>query len=300
MNRTEKKSAYILKHFPGVYAFYFLIASLQHRAFYFLNRFIPKGFRKHEDIYRSWIEQRIPLTENEKTWKIEYPVNNQSTKITLRKNDSDLYVFNQVLLHEGYRSILNLLVDYGIEAPRIIDAGSNIGLTALYFKRFLPQSQIACIEPSPENVQVMRANLDENQMQDVRVFAKGLWNRNTFLTRKTDFRDNLSWAFAVEEGPERADAMEAITLQEIMNQMKWENADVLKIDIEGAEAALFSDEKTFSYLVNRYRIIAVEIHEEMISSKLIRKKLRDCGMVVFDSGELTVAIIRNRNTYRAT
>jgi FkbM family methyltransferase len=290
MNRTEKKSAYILKHFPAVYAFYFLIASLRHRAFYFISQFIPKGFRKHEDIYRSWIEQRIPLTEDETLWKIEYPVNNQPTKITLRKNDSDLYVFNQVILHVGYRTILNLLVDYGIEAPRVIDAGSNIGLTATYFKRFLPQSQIVCIEPSSENVHVLRANLDENQMQDVRVYAKGLWNRNTFLSRKRDFRDNLSWAFAVEEGTERADAIEAITLQEIMNEMKWENADVLKLDIEGAEAALFSDEQTFSYMVSHYRIIAAEIHEEMISSKLVRKKLRDCGMVVFDSGELTVAI----------
>jgi FkbM family methyltransferase len=293
MNRTEKKSAYILKNFPAAYAFYFLIASLRHRSFYFLSWFIPKGFRKHEDIYRSWVEQRIPLAEDDKFWNIEYPVNNEPTKITLRKYDSDLYVFNQVILNEGYRTILNLLNDYGVDSPRIIDAGSNIGLTTLYFRRFLPQSQIVCIEPSSENVQVMKANLDENQMKDVQVFAKGLWNCNTFLTRKTDFRDNLSWAFAVEEGPECADAIKTITLQEIMNQMKWENADVLKIDIEGAEAVLFSDEQTFSYMVSRYRIIATEIHEEMISYKLVRKKLRDSGMVVFDSGELTIAINTN-------
>jgi hypothetical protein len=48
--------------------------------------------------------------------------------------------------------------------PFIIDIGSYIGLSTLYFKRLFPHSTILAFEPHPEAFQLLTHNLDFNRI----------------------------------------------------------------------------------------------------------------------------------------
>ena len=60
-------------------------------------------------------------------------------------------------------------------APRIIDGGANIGVSALFFKRAHPASRITAFEPDPRLCATMRANLAAAGIADVKLINTALW-----------------------------------------------------------------------------------------------------------------------------
>lgn len=82
---------------------------------------------------------------------------------------------------ENFRGIVRevfLLGDYyfksRVSQPTIIDCGGNIGLTALYFKWLYPNARLTVFEPAPENIRLLKENLERNGMKDVRVVEAAL------------------------------------------------------------------------------------------------------------------------------
>src|SRR5438067_450203 len=53
------------------------------------------------------------------------------------------------------------------DTPFIIDCGSHIGMSVLYFKRRCPQAQIIAFEPNPQTFQILERNIRQNHLQDV-------------------------------------------------------------------------------------------------------------------------------------
>src|SRR5439155_25666101 len=49
----------------------------------------------------------------------------------------------------------------------IVDCGSHIGLSVLYFKMISPASRITAIEANPENFELLRKNVEVNGLADV-------------------------------------------------------------------------------------------------------------------------------------
>lgn len=137
----------------------------------------------------------------------------------------DLLTVNEVFFRLDYRSGHGLGV--------VVDAGSNIGLSALYFLTRSPAVRVHLIEPVPRNVERLRRNLASYD---------GRW---TLRERALDATSG-----EVEFGTERTGRYggigkslgEVITvpcqgvnelLQEILDTDGY--IDVLKIDTEGAE-----------------------------------------------------------------
>ena len=54
-----------------------------------------------------------------------------------------------------------------------------------------------------------------------------------------------------------------ITVNEIMESKQWEVVDLIKIDIEGTERVLFSDQHYLSW-INRAHFIAIELHDWLV------------------------------------
>ena len=61
--------------------------------------------------------------------------------VNLRLNTSDIPTFEKIFVHLEYQ------VDRIIDPKVIIDAGANIGLSAIYFSNKYPSANIIAIEP---------------------------------------------------------------------------------------------------------------------------------------------------------
>lgn len=269
-----------------------MYASMVFRLNNFFSSFIPNSVLSEKAFLHSLKQRHAAPVIKDGVYEFTFPVNKQPTNFQLRKNGSDIHVFQQVIAQKGYDGLVQLYENRKGEPLRIIDAGSNIGLTAIYLKCHFPASTIICLEPQQGNFELLQKNITANNLEGVFSYRKALWSRSVVLQPKQQFRDNLAWSFAVEESASPAsstDSVDGITLSQLMGMHQWEKIDILKIDIEGAEAVLFID-KDFQDALSKVKVIAIEIHEEVIMREKVMQVLWTENFLCFESGELTIAI----------
>jgi FkbM family methyltransferase len=145
------------------------------------------------------------------------------------------------------------------QVPRVLDAGANIGLASLYFKRLYPRARITAYEADPAICALLRENLAANGAADVETVQAAVWTR----TGSLDFRCEGSDSGAVVDpgsglgadlpGPVRS--VPAVRLRDVLER---EPVDLLKLDIEGAEAAVLAD---CAGALGQVRALIAEVHE---------------------------------------
>lgn len=223
---------------------------------------------------------------------------NREKTIVLRKNpSSDLAVFNQVYGWLEYQKVVETYqnnFNYKHENElNIIDAGSNIGLTSLYFLDYFKQINLISVEPEKENFKVLQSNL-----QNIPTNCKaeqingGIWSSDTFLKIVRDFRDQSDWSFRVEETNNPND-IKAYSINTLMKKNSWDCIDILKIDIEGSEKQIFDLQNSDVSFLSKTKCIAIEIHDEFNCRETIYKVLSDYNFTYFNNGELTIGMNQN-------
>jgi predicted RNA methylase len=114
-----------------------------------------------------------------------------ATSFVLRARTSDVLVAVQILLLEE-------LDVPALRTPQlIIDAGANIGLSAITLASRWPDATIVCLEIDPANLELLRRNT--SAWPRIQVVPKGLWRRAARL--KVEDASAASWAFRVVEDP---------------------------------------------------------------------------------------------------
>jgi FkbM family methyltransferase len=207
-------------------------------------------------------------------------------------NHSDFDVYRHVFIQEEYKIILELLTLNPFLASfekkcLMIDAGSNVGYTSIYFSKFIQDIEICTIEPSYSNFEQSRKNFELNKI-NIYQYNRGLvGQKSQKLALKNNFRDGKDHAFSTEVDLDGD--IEGITIGEILEINGWDYITLLKIDIEGAERYVLDDQQNLNYLRKTF-IIAVEIHDEYPIRKQIYDVLRNFGFMFFNQGELTIAI----------
>lgn len=118
--------------------------------------------------------------------------------------------------------------------PLIIDCGSNIGLSVLYFKQLYPNSVIIAFEPDSGNFSLLKNNVESNGLKKVELNRAAVWINDGEIS----FDANESEASHVsEEGSSKK--VRSVSLNKLMG--KYNEIDFLKIDIEGAENKVIPD-----------------------------------------------------------
>jgi FkbM family methyltransferase len=140
------------------------------------------------------------------------------------------------LLH-SYKEIFENEI-YAFEStqssPLIVDCGSNIGLSVLYFKKIYPNSRIISFEPDEGNHLLLQRNLKANHLHDVEVNKSAVWNSN----------GNIAFTTAETEGSHiSTDEAGTLVQAERLNGLleHYDEVDFLKMDIEGAEWQVIND-----------------------------------------------------------
>jgi len=120
------------------------------------------------------------------------------------------------------------------ERPYIIDAGANIGLSVLYFKRLYPASEIVAFEPDPNLYATLQENLRQHGYEDVELVPRALWSSETTL----DFWQEGADGGRLAVGTDR----KTVTVQTTrLRRYLGRPVDLLKLDIEGAEGEVLGD-----------------------------------------------------------
>jgi FkbM family methyltransferase len=147
--------------------------------------------------------------------------------LTLRPRDSDLGVLRQTFVARD--------CDVDVPPPKwIVDAGAYVGFTAVFFAKRYPGARIIAIEPSPENVALLRENCA--RYPQVTVVEGALWYEPGSL--ELEFSKRGSWATQVRAAT--TGKVRAMTVSDVMKEHGIPEIDLLKIDIEGAEREIFS------------------------------------------------------------
>ena len=178
-------------------------------------------------------------------------------EIFLREVPSDFFTFGDVFEQEVYRTVLRHLP----ECSTIIDLGANIGLASLYLASAYPSARIFAIEPNGENFELLKTNL-KDLIQEKRCvpMKAAVWSARRALTVDPQWVSDSYNGFRLLEQPspqDAADQVQGFTMEEILASSHFEQVDLLKVDIEGAEVELFRNDLGW---LGRVRAIAIEFH----------------------------------------
>jgi FkbM family methyltransferase len=133
---------------------------------------------------------------------------------------------NEVFCREDYRA--------GADARVVVDVGSNIGISALYFLTRNPAARCFLYEPVPENVERLRLNLSgfDNRYEVEQVAVADVEGELPFAVEPTGRYGALDREVA-DPITVRVRHVNSV-LEEVLRREPV--IDVLKLDTEGAEA----------------------------------------------------------------
>lgn len=120
--------------------------------------------------------------------------------------------------------------------PFIIDCGSNIGMSILYFKSLYPDAKIIGFEADPYIFSFLEKNIQSYNLKNVTVLNRAVWDA-----------DGETLPFLAEGGAggrlqERSEQFNYIDVKTTrLKNYLVEETDFLKIDIEGAEHKVIAD-----------------------------------------------------------
>lgn len=142
----------------------------------------------------------------------------------------------------------------------ILDLGANVGYSSAYFLARFPDAQVLAVEPDADNYEMCVRNLAPYGAR-VRVKHGAVWCKTATLYTVGDYGDSRNWAVAVSESPSPgATAVQAWDIESLLDEVAGTRPlDILKIDIEGSELALFAERPEW---LQRVRNLCIELHGE--------------------------------------
>ncbi len=187
--------------------------------------------------------------------------------VYLRTFSGDIRIFYEIFFEKAYAVPL----PFDQKQAVIVDAGANIGLAGLYFSLVYPNARVYCIEPDAGNQQVLRKNLASFLLTASVVLIEA-------ALHETDGEVNLGgqgWSYnrAVVPFADGVVSVPAISPGSLIRRWQIERIDLLKMDIEGAEEAIFRGDIGW---LDRVKMILIEVHSEEGKS-LIRRRLSEKG-----------------------
>ncbi len=203
-------------------------------------------------------------------------------KIPIRANGEDTSLLRQIFVNGEY--------DLPSEnVRRVVDLGANIGMATLYLSRKFPDAEIACVEPSPQNAPLLKRVIALNGVR-ARVFEAAIGpadgSIDLFLSAQPDCTSVVN---AVN--PVGVINVPQISMDHLMKDMGWDGIDVLKLDIEGAEKFLLTENQSW---LEKVRMVVGESHVNVgYSYAQLSKDLTDHGFVL-------KTMIEERGNYGAT
>lgn len=168
------------------------------------------------------------------------------------------YDFRRFKHHERLFASYKAQVSQG-KKPLIIDCGGNIGLATRWLSRQFAEARICVVEPDRENFELLKMNTAGLGAR-VSLLNGGIWDRATKLTITNPYAGSA--AFRVSEVDSSSDeGLRAYTIREICELHGAESPFIVKLDIEGAQSALF---RSATEWVQSTQLIILELDDWLL------------------------------------
>lgn len=227
------------------------------------------GFRAARLFFRSLFTKKDVIKIN--LSKIKFP-------ILVRTNISDFLIFEQVFFSEEFNLPISL------KPKLIIDGGAYVGYVSIFFANKFPNAEIIAIEPDESNFKMLKRNT--SYYPNIKLIKAGLWHKNAYIKIKD--LDTVKCMFQIEDST-REEGLKSVTIDEILKNSHHQNIDILKLDVEGSEKEVFSDNYEWLSKVN---VLIVELHDRYRPgcSKVFYSAIKKHDFKEFRSGENVVLI----------
>jgi FkbM family methyltransferase len=167
--------------------------------------------------------------------------------LRLRTNDVPIF---EVLGCHAYGVDLDPLG----EVQTVLDLGANVGFASIYFAHRLPGAAVYAVEPSPSSFALLEENLARNVPR-----ARAL-RAAVAVKPKALFIVEGHYGGLTHVVPQRVSTgapVDGLPLTALLDRAGFDFADLVKIDIQGDEAALFRDAQSWA---DRVGAIIAEVH----------------------------------------
>jgi FkbM family methyltransferase len=202
-----------------------------------------------------------------------------------RPDSSDPLVYRQIFIGREYACL-----DDVTEAGLVIDCGANVGYSAAYFLTRFPGCDLIAVEPDASNFQLLCRNLAPYG-ERAHAIHSAVWSHPARLTiSETPYRGGWAWTRQVREcKPGEAGGFLAVDLGGLLSRSGHQRISILKMDVEGAEAVIFS--ANVEPWIDRVDNLVIELHDDSIfgvASAVFASAIAGRGFAVSRHKELTV------------
>ena len=181
-----------------------------------------------------------------------YRLRESGVAIAVRHHTGDVLVLDEIFSQREYepppeveRALAALPA-----APRVVDLGANIGLFGAWVLGRFPGATIVAVEADPANAAVHRDTIRANGLE-------ARWRLlEAFASTASGVTRFAAGEHATSHAADDDDALEVPAI-DVMPELV--EADLVKIDVEGAEWALLSDAR---FAAARPRIVVLEYHRD--------------------------------------
>ena len=168
-----------------------------------------------------------------------------------RCGSTDLHNFSQIFLRREY--------DFPLAAAprRILDLGAYVGYAAIFLAHRFPEAEIVSVEPSENNFRLLLMNTAPyHKIRRLNVAVCGEKGQVKFHSSIPG-----DWGLRVVQGTVDGN-IPAISFPEVLGLVHWDDVDLLKCDIEGAEKDVF--ERSGTSIVASVACCAIELHDNSV------------------------------------
>ncbi len=185
-----------------------------------------------------------------------------SIAIHMRFATSDWSVLEQIFISKEYEDptavhaeavsrCYERILDGG-STPIIIDCGANIGLAALWYARKYPKATIFSIEPEVENFRILQRNV--SAFPNIIPIHAAVAGSEGKVALSNDTGSPWAWTTVRSEAGE----MSSVTINEILLRCDRGRGFIIKVDIEGFEVDLFSQNTEW---IAEFPVVVAETHD---------------------------------------
>lgn len=192
-----------------------------------IAKFRPqKAVNRFTDI--GWFLEKILKHEDDQSSKVR---SLEPGKVFYQRPYELLHTYRDIFVNEIY------LFKAKQADPVILDCGSNIGLSVLYFKTIYPNALVWAFEPDKSNFELLEKNIQQNQLKMVNAASKAVWIQDGFIS----FSGKGSEASRIDANNEDGGAHQVPCIRLKTFMQDFATIDFLKMDIEGGEYAVLKD-----------------------------------------------------------